>query len=317
MHLKTILFAACLAVQSSTASAQLSCTRVTIVTPYAAGLTGTIGHVLADKLRGILGVSVVVEPRPGAGGTLGTLSVIRSAPDGCTLIFGVSSNLIQPFALRPSYDAQTELTPVAFVATSAPPMLVVKSGSFDSLDTLVRASKNARGLTYATNNRNLSDLAALQLMQMTGINALHVPASTEPQALELLLSNSGIDFAVAITPAALPFVRSGVVQALVHLTNKASPYIVGIPTLRHLGIDGYIDLEAHSSIFAPKGTPPGIVEALARAIERVQGDPDFAMRLGTAGIIPRTGGPKEVADWLEKETNDWAVLIERLRVEKN
>lgn len=300
---------------SSTAFASYPCPVVKIITPFGAGQTFAVSEAVRDQLQDILGTTVIVEPRPGAGGAIGTGAVVKAAADGCTILFGASSSLILPFAKNKPYNALTDLRPVAFTIEAGPPVLLAPSHFEGGLDTLIaKARATPRGINVGTNNRTLAHLAALQLFSLAGVKITHVPYQSESDALNQLLGGH-IDFVVVLAPTALGVMQSGKARALVQITARRNRFLPTIPSAADLGYEG-ADFTVLNSIFVPKSTPDALVRTLGDAIERAKNNPAFIKRMAAQASVPAHGGPAEVSAWLEKTTAAWARIVDDHGIER-
>src|SRR5256714_13036297 len=233
LALMTALLAGAVLAATSPAQAQTYPSRtVHLVVPYAAGGTGDIvARVIADKLAGVLGQSVVVENRPGASGALGTKSVIAAAPDGHTLLMGQTGEIAinQHWSKNLGYDPDKDLLPVA-LATIVPLALVVPGKArYATVTEMVKAASD-RGLVFASSGAATPGHFAGEVLKLkTKSNLTHVPYNGAGPALNDLLG-AHVDMFFPGFPAAIAQVKAGNLKLLAVSTRRRSGSAPRVPT---------------------------------------------------------------------------------------
>jgi tripartite-type tricarboxylate transporter receptor subunit TctC len=280
------LIAPALAAVAGPACAQTYPTRtVHVVVPYAAGGTGDIvARVVADKLTGALGQTVVVENRPGASGAIGSKNVASAAPDGHTLLVGQTGEMAinQHWNKGLGYDPDKDLQPVA-LATIVPLALVVPGkASYSTVAEMLKTSRT-RGLTFASAGTATPGHFAGEVLKLkTKSNLTHVPYNGAGPALNDLLGGH-VDMFFSGFPAAVPHVQSGTLKLIAVSSGKRSSVAPDVPTVAEAaGIPGF-DISLWQGFFAPRGTPKDVVERLHAAINKILVEPDVAAKLRDAG----------------------------------
>lgn len=283
---------------------------IRMVVPFAAGgASDLIARMLADALGTSLGQQIVVENRTGAGGAIGTEAVVRARPDGTTLLMGSqATHATNPALYRLAYDPGTDLLPIAAVA-GVPGLLVVGSGSAArNLSEFIAAARAAPGtIAYGSAGIGASTHMTMALLaQMAGIELQHIPyRGTGPAMQDLLAGRIAAMFDTM--PTALPHVREGRLRALAVSTATRNAAVPDVPTVAEAGITGYEALNWYA-VFAPRGTPEPMVQAMHRGIAAAVAAPAFRERLVSQGMDPMSGTPDELAAYIAVDRARWTEL---------
>lgn len=312
------VLAAALAVPalSRTAAAQPAWpTRpVRIVVPFAAGgATDGSARVVAQKLSEVLGQPVVVENRPGAGGTTGADFVAKSAPDGYTFVMASVSNLVlaQGLYSRLPYDAVKDFVPVAPVVMAPIGIAVQSSLGVTTLQEFIALLKaNPGRYQYGSAGNGASGhISTVAFLQLTGTHALHIPYRGSGPVFNDLLAGV-VHFTADVPGLIKPHHDAGTIRALVMATPERSSVLPDVPTSAEAGLPGY---RAYSwfGLFAPANTPTPIVDRLAAAVETALTDPTVALRLDRdLGLPPMPGyTPARFAEFLQEEIRYWLPIV--------
>jgi len=290
---------------------------VTLVVPFPpGGVVDIIGRLLADKLGTQLGAKVIVENRPGAGGTLGATYVARAAPDGYTLLLGgaathVFSPLIYP---NISYDPVKSFAPVIQL-TSGPLVLVVPQGAavttFREFQDLV--SQEGERLNYSSNGPGtFPHLAAELYRQATGTKFTHVPYSGGSKAVLALLSNE-VGFSINHIPNVNSLVKSGKLKALATTGRNRAASFPELPTFAEAGIPGF-ETSAWFGLFAPAGTPIAVIAKLNAEAAIALSSPDLRSKLALQGDEPVGGSPENMAAYVRAELAKWPAVVKAAKI---
>ncbi|CAB3664006.1 Bug family tripartite tricarboxylate transporter substrate binding protein [Achromobacter kerstersii] len=257
---------------------------IRLIVPYpAGGNSDVIGRVFARKLGDALHQSVVVENRPGAGGSIGAAFAAKAEPDGYTLLLGdIATHAINRLSMpNLAYDAQADFTPVSRL-TSISLLLVANSKyQFKSARDFIAYAKAHPGkMTYATGGYGTpSQLAMEMLSGIAGLEMLQIPYKGSAPALTDVVAGQ-VD--VMIDGAATPLVKAGKLDLLA-VTADRSPAFPDTPTLSESGVSGYRFVSWHG-VFAPKGTPQPVVEKLAQEFHRAAQAPEVQKQFQALGI---------------------------------
>ena len=308
---------ACVAV-SSPALAQTYPTKpVTLVVPFpAGGPTDASARIIGKGLSGLLGQSVVIENRPGAGGTVGSIYVAKAAPDGYTLLWGGASTLAVAPALYPqlAYDPLKSFAHISFVSRS-PHLLVGRTGlPVRTLRELVAAAKARPGtFTYGSaGNGSATHLTGELFKSTLDINLVHVPYKGGGPALNDLLG-SQIDLVFDAIPTLLPHVKSGKLVAFAITGKKRDPLLADVPTVAEsLGVE--FDAYSWFGLVAPAGTPAQIVQRLSRDVEAVLRDKEVRDQLANTGFEVVGTSPEQFRDIIATEVRKWTAVVKAARI---
>ena len=292
---------------------------ITLVVPNAAGgAADNLARAFAEELAGRLGQPVVVENVGGASGALGALRVLRATPDGHTLLFGTTSDMVvTPIANRAAGYAPRDFTPIAKVGITQM-VLVARPGlGVTSLDQLVAlARQKPDGLTVGTTGTaSLQAFAAVALQRAAGIDLLGVPYKGGAPLMNDLLAGQ-VDLAIAALPGALPHVRAGKLVALGLLSDKRAAAAPDIPTVNESAAVKGVQIEIWAALAGPPKLPAPVVDAIARATTVLLTDKAFVERRAKVGDqTPPVESPAEFARFLAAEEQRFRTLATGMKLE--
>jgi tripartite-type tricarboxylate transporter receptor subunit TctC len=312
--LRAIAAAACLAAAGGVASAQDYPTRgVRVVVPFAAaGVTDIVARVVFERVSRSVGQTIVIDNRPGAGGTVGVDHVVNSAADGYTLVMAdPSGSLPVNVTLYPTlkYHPVKDLTPIAIFGTTGAVLLVNNELPVKTAPELVALAKSKPGeLTFASTGIGTpGHLNGELFSRLAGIKAVHVPYRVVGQAVTDLMAGR-IAFWIAPIPTMLQQVRQGQLRPLAVAGDARSGDLPGIPTVKETGI-GDFDASTTYAVFAPSGTPKEIVDKLHGEIKTALDDESVKQRLRAAGVEPGIGSPADITRMLQARIPQWADVV--------
>jgi tripartite-type tricarboxylate transporter receptor subunit TctC len=293
---------------SSAVSAETYPSRhITLIIPFAAGGSNDIvGRAIGMKLAEAWGQPVVVENRPGAGGTIGATVVAAAPPDGYTLLLVSSTFTINP-AIKKSmpFDTLKDFTPVAFIARS--PLLVTASNKLpvNSVKELLDLARRQPGqITYASSGPgSINQISAEMIALSAGVKLVHIPYRGGAPALNDLLGGH-VDIYVSSLPQVLQMVHTGQAKALAVTSLKRTPVLPNVPTLDESGIPGF-DSSSWWGIVGPAGMPPHVVNALNAEVGKMLTSPELVRFLETEGAEAETMTPQQFGDLMRSETQRW------------
>ena len=287
---------------------------VTVVVPFGAGGgVDAAARVVLPKLGERLGQQLIIENVPGASGTIGTQRVVRARPDGYTLLFAVASPinvapLVAPASVR--YDALKDLLPVAPVAVS--PFVLVGRRDLAAASTaelLALARSQPGKLSYGTDGMGTSlHLTAATIAQQAGVNLMHVPYKSGPQALTDVAGGT-VDLAVLPVALVQGMVRENKVRAYGVTSRQRSEALPGVPSLSETRDLAKLDIESWMGLLAPAGTDAAIVARLAREVVAVLADPEIVKQLAAGGMKPMQMPPADFAAYLARERRALADIV--------
>jgi tripartite-type tricarboxylate transporter receptor subunit TctC len=293
---------------------------ITLVVPYTAGGgNDAMARIVAEKMSKTLGQQIVVENRGGAGGTIATRAVARSAPDGYTLVLGGTGTL----AINPTlyanvgYDPRKDFAPVGLIATSALVVLVHPSVQAHSIAELIALARREPGkLDYASAGPGSGiHLAAELFASMAGIKLTHIPYRGSAPALNDLLGGH-VHIYFSSLPPAVGIAGEGKVRALAVTGPQRSHVFPNLPTVAEAGLPGY-EAVLHYGIAAPAGTPRAIIDKLNAALRDAVASEETRASLIAAGAEPMPSTPQEYAADIDLEEAKWSAIVKDAGVRAN
>lgn len=258
---------------------------IRLIVPYAAGgPTDVLGRQLAQRLGPLLGQTIMVDNKTGAGGVIGVTEVLRSAADGYTLgLVAPGPVAISPVLTKVPY-AQDEIGYVTLVARGPAVIAVNSKSGIATLDELVRRGKGAAGLTYSSaGNGTTPHMAAEMFVQETGVRAVHVPYRGSAPAVTALLGEE-VQFTVTDLMGVLAHVQSGAVKVLAILGPMRTALASGVPTTSELGMPQVV-METSYGIIGPRGIVDDRQKRLRDAVAEVLKTPEMKTFLEGLGVV--------------------------------
>ncbi len=284
---------------------------IRLVSPYApGGGTDLVARVIAQKLTEALGQSVVVDNRPGAGGVLGADSVVRSAPDGYTILFASPSPMVvAPHLMKTMpYDPFKDLIPITLISVVPAIMAVHPSLPVKTVKDFIALAKSKPGqLSYSSSgNGGTGHLAGALFDAKTGTHMVHVPyKGTAPATTALISGEVSVTFGDIV--AIVPFVKTGRVRAIAVAALKRNALFPDLPTIAET-IPGYTAGPWYG-LLVPAKTPPEIVARLNKEAVGVLRAADTKASLASMGAEPIGSTPAEFTALMRDETERWGKLI--------
>jgi tripartite-type tricarboxylate transporter receptor subunit TctC len=274
-----------------------------------AGPADIIARLLGQKLSEVIGQSVVVENRPGAGGSVASNLVAKAEPDGYTLLINTSSYAVNPAMSRSqTFDAEKDLVLATLVASS--PNLIVgapnlKARTLKEVIAEAQTGKYNYGTAGAGTTPQLS--AEYLFKILAKVDVTHVPFQGAGPALNAAMGGQ-IELASVALPAAVELVKGGKVRGLAVTSNRRVAAIPEVPTVAESGFPGFEDY-TWVGVFAPAKTPDAIIQRVNREVALIQRSPDFQARLAAAGFEVMGGSTREAQDFLRTELSKWAKVV--------
>lgn len=267
------------------------------IVPFApGGTTDILARVVGEKLGPILGQTVVIENKPGQGGSVGAAELARAAPDGHTIGGGtISSHAINATLYdKLPYDPVSSFAPITMYATQPNVLLVHPSVPATTLREFVALLKASPGkYVYGSAGNGTSQHISGELFKaMAGVQMQHVPYRGSGQMVPELLGGT-LPVAFDNIATGIPHMKTGKLRALAVTTARRSGVAPDVPTMAESGLAGY-ELSSWQAVFAPAGTPPAVVERLYTEIGRILKMPDVAKRLGDLGLDLSGMSPAEL-----------------------
>lgn len=267
------------------------------IVPFApGGTTDILARVVGEKLGPILGQTIVIENKPGQGGSVGAAELARAAPDGHTIGGGtISSHAINATLYdKLPYDPVTSFAPITLYATQPNVLLVHPSVPATTLREFIALLKASPGrYAYGSAGNGTSQHISGELFKaMAGVQMQHVPYRGSGQMVPELLGGT-LPVAFDNIATGIPHMKTGKLRALAVTTARRSSVAPDVPTMAESGLTGY-ELSSWQAVFAPAGTPPAVVERLYTEIGRILKMPDVAKRLGDLGLDLSGMSPAEL-----------------------
>ena len=283
---------------------------IRIVVPFTpGGSNDLVGRVLSQKFHEAWGQPVIIDNRPGAGSTIGIDLVVRSAPDGYTLLTTSGGIAINVSLYQLPFNPIKDLAPVILLAQMPYLLAVNPSLPVKSARDLVSLAKAQPGkLVFSSSGAGTSAHLAMEMFRyMANIDLLHVPYKGGNPAVVAVMSGE-VQGTFNVITGTLPYTRSGKLRALGVSSAKRAEVAPDIPTIAESGVPGY-EAIAWYNVFAPARTPRPVIERLNIEINRMLQTPDVRERFQALGVAPLGGTPEALGKYLEFEINRWAKLI--------
>ena len=284
---------------------------IKLVVCYApGGPVDTAARQLAPLLSAKLNnANVLVENRPGGGGTIGAEAVARSAPDGYTILCNASLHVINPsLYTKTRYDAIKDFAPITQLA-DVPLVLVVNNDlPVKTLDDLVALAKSGQPLSFGSaGNASAQHLSGATFKLAAGIDMQHIPYKGSTPALTDVMGGQ-VALMFDSMPSAMPYIRGGKLRAVATTTARRAQALPDVPTVAESGYPGF-DISTWYALWAPAGTPALIVEKLSEHAARALKAPDVRKQYADLGAEPVGSTPAAFAAYLDSESTKWAKIV--------
>jgi len=293
---------------------------VTLVVPFAPGGTvNLMGRLLANHMSEALGQPVIVENKPGGGGSIGANFVAKAPADGYTLLLAtMGQQSIQPLLTKnPPYDAIKDFAPVALFSTVPNVLAVSANTPAKTVAELVAYAKEHPGkLNMASAGiGSVNHLTGELFMFRSGARFEHVPYRGAGPATADLLSGQ-VQVLFANLPNVLAYARTGQVRVLAVASEQRSSAIPDVPTLAEAGVKDAV-VESWYGVMAPAGTPADVVRKLQDTVVGIARDESMTAQLADQGAVPFPGGSADLAKLSKEETARWTEIISSAKIQTN
>jgi tripartite-type tricarboxylate transporter receptor subunit TctC len=285
---------------------------ITIIVPFPPGAsTDFTARILREPLAEALGQPVIIENRPGAGGTMGTAAVANAAPDGHTLLVTVNAPVTMNVYMQKNYpfDPKSALAPITVAADVVLALAVNASVPVKTVPELLDYAKKSsdKKLSYGSAGiGSAHHIAGELLKQKTGIDMLHVPYRGGGPAIQDLVAGH-IPISFGTTPAVLPQASAGTIRILALAEAKRSPDMPDVPTIAET-VPGVVTA-TWVGLFAPAGTPKAIIDRLHKELTVILNSEDTKKVFEAQGAEADWLGPTEFVKFIETETVKWGKVI--------
>ncbi|WP_285414449.1 tripartite tricarboxylate transporter substrate binding protein [Variovorax sp. efr-133-TYG-130] len=288
---------------------------ITYLVPFpAGGTTDVLGRLIAQKLGPVLGTSVIIDNKGGAGGSVGSEVGARAAPDGFTLVGGTISSHAINVSLYPKigYDPIKSFAPVTLIGTNPVVLVVSQNSPYKTLKDILEASKTkSGGLSSASAGTGTSQHLALELLAYkSGVKFTHIPYKGSGPAIQDAIGGQ-VDMMFDTTVVAGPHIQSGKLRAIAVTSSKRLASLPDVPTIAESGLPGLKDFEVVSwqAIFVPAATPAPVVDRLHAEIRKILATPEMQDKLKGFGMEPADLTTTQIAAFQKAEVEKWAQVI--------
>jgi tripartite-type tricarboxylate transporter receptor subunit TctC len=284
---------------------------VHVVVPFTAGsATDILARTFGQKLTEVWNQPVVIDNRPGAGGTIGAAVVAKSAPDGYTLLVTSAAQAYNP-SIYPSlaYDTVKDFIDIVPLGGQPNVLVVAPSAGIKTVAELIAQAKQKPGqLNFGSAGTGSgTHINGEKFKLAAGIDVVHIPYKGTPEALTDTIAGRLTYFFSPIS-AALPFVRDGKLVALAVSTAKRSSALPSVPTVAEAGMPGF-DYSLWVGMFAPTGTPAEVVEKIARDVRTALQSTEVKERFAALGAEPMPMTPTEFKHFVDTEIAESAKVV--------
>lgn len=290
--------------------------NITLVLPFAAGSgTDTTTRVISKELGEALGISMVIDNKAGANGSIAASFVARAAPDGYTLFVTTNTtHSANPYLLKSlPYDPMKDFTPIARTG-DLPFMLVINPQvpANSVADLIALAKKEPGKYTYGSGSSS-SSVSGATFAHLAGLDLLHVPYKSSPPALTDVIAGR-VSMMFVDVPTGLPHVKANALKALAVTTMYRSKLLPDLPTMDEAGVKGF-DITSWQGYLGPAGLPKNIVTKLNAEIRKVVERPDIQKQLADRGMEAFSSTPEEFEKFLKDQLVLWERLIKNAKIE--
>jgi tripartite-type tricarboxylate transporter receptor subunit TctC len=289
---------------------------VRIIVPFtpAAG-PDIVARLLAPRLQARRDQPFFVENRPGASGTIGTEVVVKSPPDGHTIMVGPASILTAPHLYpKISYDVVKDLTAVTNVGSTSLALVVHKSAPVSTAQEFIAWVKSQPGkLNYGSPGNGTHHHLCMELLKLqAGLDIVHVPYKGSAPAENDLIAGI-IPTMFLPVHVALPKIKAGQIKVLGESLKERHPLFPDIPSLHEQGVTGY-DVDLWLGVWAPPGLPADILAKYNSDIRAIVAQPEMREQLAGQGLVPNTGTPEQFAKLVKEDFEKWGRVIREARI---
>jgi len=285
---------------------------IKLVVPFGPGGTNDLlARIVAQALGEKLGQSVVVDNKPGAGGSIGTDYVIRSAPDGYTLMIGATSTIAVNVSAYPNrnFDPTKNLTPIVELASGPFVVFVNPSVNATNIKELIDLARAKPGsLNFSSSGKGSSlHLSAELLKLMTKVDMVHVPYKSGGAAITALVAGE-VQVYIGDMASLFQHVKTKAVRPLAVTSEKRFPLLADLPTVSESGVPGY-EASSWYGLLSPTGLPVDINNKINKEINTIMHTPSMSERMQTLGIQATTGTSDQFTQLIKQQVPKWAVVV--------
>lgn len=299
--------------QKEAAGAGYPSKPIRLILPFpAGGPTDILGRAVAEKLGDTLGVNVIPDNRPGAGGNIGLELAANAPADGYTLVLSSPAIALSPALYKKlAYDAERDLKPIARLARMNNVLVVHPSVPVRTLKEFVALARKSPGkLNYGSGGAGTTNhLANELLMTLTGIEMVHVPYKGATQAAVALMGGE-VDQVIVSVPSSLTFIRAGKVRPLAIVSSDRVKVLPDVPSAAEAGLPQF-EMPIWYGLFAPSAIPDPAAQRLQKATTAALNAPDLRDKLLALGVEPWPGSAQELGSHVRAETRRYAEIVKK------
>jgi len=283
---------------------------IRIIVPFPPGASNDIlGRLVGKKLTESLGVQAIVDNRPGGSTIIGASALLKSPPDGYTMMLTSGTHIITPILIPAPYDAVKDFTPVATVDKSDYLFVVHPALPVNNLKEFVALAKAKPGqINYASSAKGSGNHLSAEMFSMrTGIKMQHIPyKGGGPAVIDLMAGQIQMFFN---SPSSLmPYVKQGKLKALAVTGDSRMPALPNVPTFTESGIPNF-DIKSWHGILVPPGTPKTVISLINAEVGKMLAMPDTIQTLASFGLAPFASTPEQFAAMMRSEAVRYAEVI--------
>ena len=289
---------------------------ITFNNPFGPGsASDTLCRIIGDALGTVLKQPIVVEDRPGADGAVAAQYVARATPDGYNLMMATNSPLsADPFLLKGiAYDPIKDFDPVTRVGSFTLMLVVTPGLPVHSVKELLDYAKANPGKLSMASGNTAGVVGAKTLAHFAGIDILHVPYKSSPQAIEDVIAGR-VSMMIVDFTVGMPHVTSGQVRPLAMTRLKRSKLYPDLPTMDEAGVKGF-ELDAWAGLVAPAKTPPDVIAKLNGALRKVIDNPDTQAKFKNVGFEAFSSTPEEFGGFIKTQLSVWSKMVKDANIQ--
>jgi tripartite-type tricarboxylate transporter receptor subunit TctC len=289
---------------------------IRIIAPFPPGGTvDQLSRMFAPGLSQALGQQVIVENRPGGGGSIGTGLVAKAAPDGYTFVMVFDTHAVNP-SLIPNmpFDTRTDLAPIMLIGTTAMVITAHSSQPIKNFGQLLAAARAKPGLPiYGTiGTGSLAHLAVTQLGAQAGFTGTHVPYKGGGPLIQDAIAGQ-VPISIMSVALTAPHIRAGTLTPLAVTTAARDPVLPNVPTVAEAGVPGF-EATAWWGFLAPAKTPPAIIARMNAELANVMKDPVVREKMASQGMNIVASSPEAFGRFVEEQRGKWAKVVKEFNI---
>jgi len=284
---------------------------ITLIVPFApGGANDIVARIISDALGEALGQPVVIENRGGAGGNIGMTAAARAKPDGYTLLIAPNNFVVNPSLYKKvAFDPVKDFAPVADLTFFVVAVTLRANSDIDTLSTLIARAKEKPFSFSSPGVGTTPHLIGELIKQHAGIDMVHVSYPSAGQAAQALLTGA-VQVANMSLSVAMPQIQGKTLRGLAVTGRERWPELPEVPTLAEAGVPAAVS-ESWQGIVAPAGTPPDVIERLAKELVTIAQRPEIRTRLRQAGFGVTGRGPESLRARIAEEIPRWKAVIDK------